>query len=104
MLGAAGHQGAVRKTVGASAGTGTCRRMLAKGVRLKRSDDLFRASGGLDKNHRYSARLERFDGARSDSAAQYGLTIPQHLDKPGVTVMCRRHHRSARFRVHDNLR
>jgi hypothetical protein len=43
----------------------------------------------LDKNHRYSARLERFDRARSDSAAQYGLTIPQRVDKPGVTAMCR---------------
>jgi hypothetical protein len=54
---------------------------------VKRSDDLFRAAGSLDKNHGYSTRLERFHGARADSAAQYGLTIPQRADKSGVTVM-----------------
>jgi hypothetical protein len=58
-----------------------------KGARLKSSDDLFRAAGGFDKNHGYSTRLERFNGARADSAAQYGLTIPQRVDKSGVTVM-----------------
>ena len=58
-----------------------------KGARLKSGDDLFRAAGSFDKNHRYSTRLERFNGARADSAAQYGLAIPQRFDKSGVTVM-----------------
>lgn len=58
-----------------------------KGARLKSSDNLFRAAGSLDQNHGYSTRLERFNGARADSAAQYGLTIPQRVDKSGVTVM-----------------
>ena len=59
----------------------------AKGARVKSGDDLFRAAGSFDKNHGYSTRLERFHGARADSAAQYGLTISQGFDKPGVTVM-----------------
>jgi hypothetical protein len=58
-----------------------------KGARVKGSDDLFRVAGGFDKNHGYSTRLERFNGARADSAAQYGLTIPQRFDKSGVTGM-----------------
>jgi hypothetical protein len=58
-----------------------------KGARLKSGNDLFRVAGSFDKNHRYSTRRERFNGARADSGAQYGLTIPQHFDKSGVTVM-----------------
>jgi hypothetical protein len=53
-----------------------------KGARPKSSNDLFRVAGSIDKNHRYSTRLERFHGARADSAAQYRLTIPQRFDKP----------------------
>jgi hypothetical protein len=53
-----------------------------KGASLKSGNDLFRVAGSIDKNHRYSTRLERFHGARADSAAQYGLTIPQRIDKP----------------------
>jgi hypothetical protein len=68
----------------ALAHTARCR---PKGTRLESSDDLFRAAGSFDKNHRYSTRLERFHGARTDSAAQYGLTILQRFDKSGVTVM-----------------
>jgi hypothetical protein len=58
-----------------------------QGTRLKSSDDLFRAAGGFDNNHGYSTRLERLSGARADSAAQYGLTIPQGVDKSRVPVM-----------------
>jgi hypothetical protein len=58
-----------------------------QGAGLKCGDDLFRAAGGFDNHHGYSTRLERFHGARADSAAQYGLTIPQGVDKPGVTVV-----------------
>jgi hypothetical protein len=58
-----------------------------KGARLKSRDDLLRAAGSIYKNHRYSTRLERFDRARADAAAQDGLTIPQCVDKSGVTVM-----------------
>jgi hypothetical protein len=47
-----------------------------KGARLKRGNDLFRVAGSFDKNHGYSTRLEGFHGARADSAAQHGLTIP----------------------------
>ena len=36
---------------------------------LKRRDDLLRAAGSIYKNHRYSARLERFDRASADAAA-----------------------------------
>jgi hypothetical protein len=57
-----------------------------QGASLKVSDDLFRAAGSFDNSHRYSTRPERFHGARADSAAQYRLTIPQHLDKSGVSV------------------
>jgi hypothetical protein len=53
-----------------------------KGARLKSGNDLFRVAGSIDKNHRYSSRLERFHGARADSAAQHRLTIPQRFDKP----------------------
>jgi hypothetical protein len=58
-----------------------------KGARLKSSDDLLRVAGSFDKNHGDSTRLERFNGARADSAAQYGLTVPQGFDKSGVIVM-----------------
>jgi hypothetical protein len=58
-----------------------------KGARLKSGNDLFGVAGSIDKNHRYSTRLERFHGARADAAAQYGLTVPQRIDKPGVTGM-----------------
>jgi hypothetical protein len=58
-----------------------------KGARLKSSDDLFRAAGRFYKNHRYSTRLERCNRARADSAAQDGFTIPQRVDKSGVTVL-----------------
>jgi hypothetical protein len=60
-----------------------CRPKLA---RLKSSDNLFRATGGFDKNHGDSTRLERCDGARADSAAQYGVAIPQRFDESGVTM------------------
>jgi hypothetical protein len=53
-----------------------------KGATLKSGNDLFRVAGSIDKNHRYSTRLERFHGARADSAAQHGLAIPQRIDKP----------------------
>jgi hypothetical protein len=53
-----------------------------KGASLKSGNNLFRVAGSIDKNHRYSTRLERFHGARADSAAQYRLTIPQRIDKP----------------------
>jgi hypothetical protein len=56
-----------------------------KGAGLKRIDDLFRASVSLDQSHSYSTRLQRFDGARTDSAAQHGVTIPQCFDKPGMS-------------------
>jgi hypothetical protein len=56
---------------------------------VKGSDNLFRAAGGLDENYGYSTRLERFDGSRADSAAQYCLTIPQRIDKSGVAGMSR---------------
>ena len=59
-----------------------------KGAGLKRGNDLFRVAGSFDKNHGYSTRLERFNGARADAAAQYGLTIPQRFDKSGMTVLC----------------
>jgi hypothetical protein len=58
-----------------------------KGAGLKSRDDLFRAAGRFYKNHRYSALLERCNRARADASAQYGLTIPQRVDKSGVTVM-----------------
>ncbi len=58
-----------------------------KGARLKSRDDLFRAAGRFHKNHRYSTSLERRNRARTDAAAQYGLTIPQCVDKSGVTVL-----------------
>jgi hypothetical protein len=59
-----------------------------QGARLKGSGDLFRAAGSFDNYHGNSTRLERFNGARADSAAQYGLTVPQRSDKSGVTVLC----------------
>jgi hypothetical protein len=58
-----------------------------KGARLKSRDDLFRAAARFYQNHRDSTRLERCHRARADSAAQYGLTIPQRVDKSGVAVM-----------------
>jgi len=58
-----------------------------KGARLEGRDNLLRASGGLDENHRYSTRLERRKGAGADASAQYGLAIPQCLDESGVTVL-----------------
>jgi hypothetical protein len=58
-----------------------------KSARLKSRDDLLRAAGSIYKNHRYSARLERFDRARADAATQNGVTIPQPFDKSGVTVL-----------------
>jgi hypothetical protein len=58
-----------------------------KSARLKGGNDLFRVAGSFDKNHGDSTRLERFHGTRADSAAQYGLTIPQRFDKSGVTGM-----------------
>jgi hypothetical protein len=58
-----------------------------KGAALKSCDDLFRTAGGFDENHRYSTRFERCNRARADSAAQDGLTIPQRVDKSGVTVV-----------------
>jgi hypothetical protein len=57
-----------------------------KSAGLKSRDDLLRAAGSIYKNHRYSARLERFDRARADAAAQDGVTIPQPFDKSGVAV------------------
>ena len=58
-----------------------------KGAGLKSRDDLLRAAGRFYKNYRYSTRLERCNRARADSAAQDGFTIPQHVDKSGVTVI-----------------
>jgi hypothetical protein len=58
-----------------------------KGARLKSSDDLFRAAVSFDENHRYSTRLECCNGARADSAAQDGFTVPQHFDKSRVAVV-----------------
>jgi hypothetical protein len=58
-----------------------------KGARLKSRNDLFRAAGRFYKNHRYSTRLERCNRARADPSAQDGFTIPQHVDKSGVTVV-----------------
>jgi hypothetical protein len=62
-------------------------RCRSKSARLKSRDDLLRAAGSIYKNHRYSARLERFDRASADAAAQDGVTIPQPFDKSGVTVL-----------------
>lgn len=58
-----------------------------KGARVKSGNDLFRVAVSFDKNHGYPTRLERFNGARTDAAAQDGFTIPQRFDKSGVTVM-----------------
>jgi len=58
-----------------------------KSAGLKGRDDLLRAAGSIYKNHRYSARLERFDRASADAAAQDGVTIPQPFDKSGMTVL-----------------
>jgi hypothetical protein len=58
-----------------------------EGAGVKGSDNLFRAACGFDQNNGYSTRLERFNGARADSAAQYGLTTSQRIDKSGVTGM-----------------
>jgi hypothetical protein len=57
-----------------------------KGAGLKSSGDLLRTAGRFDKNYGYSSSLERFHCARADSAAQYGLTVPQRFDKSGVTT------------------
>jgi hypothetical protein len=59
-----------------------------QGARLKGGGDLFRAAGSLDNYHGNSTGLERLNGARADSTAQYGLTISQRSDKSGVTVLC----------------
>jgi hypothetical protein len=40
-----------------------------EGASLKICDNLFRAAGSFDKKHTYATRLERFNGARTDSAA-----------------------------------
>jgi hypothetical protein len=53
-----------------------------KGARLKGGNDLFRVAGSFDNNYGDSTRLKRFHGTRADSAAQYGVTIPQRFDKP----------------------
>jgi hypothetical protein len=58
-----------------------------KRARLKSRDDLFRAAGRFYKNHRYSTRLKRCNRAGADASAQYGLTIPQCVDKSGVAVL-----------------
>jgi len=58
-----------------------------KGASLKVRDNLFRAAGSFDKKYTYATRLERFNGARADSAAQYGLAILQRSDKSGVAVI-----------------
>ena len=60
-----------------------CRPKLA---RLKSSDNLFRAARSFHTNYGYSTRLERLDGARADSAAQYGVAILQRFDESGVTM------------------
>jgi hypothetical protein len=74
----------VNSLVPALANAARCR---PKSTRLKSRGNLFRLAVSIDENHGYSTRLERRNRARANAAAQYGLTIPQRVDKSGVTVI-----------------
>jgi len=57
-----------------------------KSASLKGCDHLFRAAGNFDKKHTDATRVEGFHGARTDSAAYYGVAVLQRSDESGVAV------------------